>query len=46
MMLVTPLSLKRNLSSLNYVSLFGLLAIFYILMVILIETPFFVTTYW
>ena len=46
MVLVLPLSLKRNLSSLNYVSLFGIVAIFYIMMVIIIEMPYYVTSYW
>jgi len=39
--MIFPLSAKRDLSSLNYVSLTGILAIFYIVLVIVIETPFY-----
>jgi len=43
--IIFPLSAKRDLSSLNYVSLTGVIAIFYIVIVILIETPFYVQDY-
>ena len=43
---IFPVALKRDLSSLNYISLIGLVAIFYILLVILIETPLYIKHYW
>lgn len=46
MAVIFPLSLKRNLSSLNYVSLVSLVAIAYILLVIVVETPYYLYTYW
>ena len=43
--IIFPLSAKRDMSSLNYVSLTGILAIFYIVLVIVIETPFYIADY-